>query len=371
MSDRVRVGLVGIGNNACAMVQGVWRYSDPAYAERMVEGCDGIRFPRLCGYEIRDVEFSSAFDVDARKIGIDLGRAIFSPPNCYPRVVAEPIDVDVPVTAAPVLDGVPDFLAEMVHVAVESRGYMAEDHIQRCARVVRESRTHVLVNFLPSGCDLATTFFARVAAEGGAAFINCTPTPVAHSVPLRTMFEEAGLPLLGDDLESQFGSSLLHRTLLSALEDRGLEVSHSYQVNLGGNTDFKNLAHRPDAKRRSKMKAISTARARDQVDIIPSGGYVRGLGDHKVGYIVITGRGWLGTPVTIDLKLEVQDSSNAAGVTIDLVRLAKGAMDQGMSGNVPLSYYFKNPLTDKLETAKALEAIHEFDRLATDRAGAI
>jgi myo-inositol-1-phosphate synthase len=177
------------------------------------------------------------------------------------------------------------------------------------------------------------------------------------------LFEDSKVPLLGDDLESQFGSSLLHRTILEALESRGLEVRHSYQVNLGGNTDFKNLSHRPDAKKRSKMTALNVSgSAAGKIDVLPSGGFIPGLGDNKVGYIVVEGRGWLGTPVTIDLRLKVQDSSNAIGVTIDLIRLARGAMIRGLSGAIPLSYYFKNPVGPKMSTEKAIEAVMRFDR---------
>jgi myo-inositol-1-phosphate synthase len=218
------------------------------------------------------------------------------------------------------------------------------------------------VNFLPSGSDRATGFFAEAAARGGAAFVNCTASPAVHDPRLVELFEKNGQPLLGDDLESQFGSSLLHRTLLSVLRDRGLEILHSYQVNLGGNTDFKNLSARPDAKRRSKLKAISSGRAADRVDIIPSGGFVRGLGDRKVGYIVIEGRGWLDMPVTIDVKLHVQDSSNASGVTVDVVRLAAAARARGCAGSVDFSYYFKNPPGKKLETSEALRRVECFDR---------
>jgi myo-inositol-1-phosphate synthase len=267
----------------------------------------------------------------------------------------------VNVQAAPVLDGVPAFLTELVDVSPQASS-SAQDWFERCTKIVQETRTEVLVNFLPSGSDQATTFFARVAAAGGAAYVNCTPTPAVHSPDILKLFQEARLPLLGDDLESQFGSSLLHRTLLGVLEERGLEVVHSYQVNLGGNTDFQNLAHRPEAKKRSKMKAISTTVSSDRVDVIPSGGFVKGLGDNKVGYIVVEGRGWMGTPVTLDLKVKVQDSSNAAGVTIDLVRLARGALDRKIAGDVPLSYYFKNPLSAKLPTTQALEAVRRFDR---------
>ncbi len=362
MTSKIRVGLVGVGNNASAMVQGVYYYSDADGADAAANGREGIRFPALCGYKISDIEFSSAFDVDARKVGLDLGQAIFSEPNRYPHVLADAPLTGVVVQGAPVLDGVPIFLAEMVEVAAESSVGQAADLFDTCVRSVRESNTEVLVNFLPSGSDQATEFFARVAAHGGAAYVNCTPSPAAHSPEILKLFEKVRLPLLGDDLESQFGSSLLHRTLLNALQERGLEIVHSYQINLGGNADFKNLSHRSEAKKRSKQKAISTVGLADRIDILPSGGFISGLGDNKVGYMVIGGRGWLNMPVTIDLKLKVQDSSNAIGVTVDLVRLARGARDRQLSGYVPLSYYFKNPLGNKLATEQALAVVEQFDR---------
>lgn len=362
MGSRVRVAIAGVGNNASALVQGVLRYSEASVVARGLAGREGILFPRLCGYDIQDVEFSAAFDVDARKIGRDLGEAIFQEPNRYPRVLARDPVLGVVVHAAPALDGVPPFLAEMVDVASQSRESTADAMAEECVTVMKQSGTDVLVNFLPSGSDEATRFFARAAVAAGAAYINCTPTPAVHADEIREAFERAGLPILGDDLESQFGSSLIHRTLLQALEQRGLEIRHSYQVNLGGNTDFKNLSHRGDAKKRSKMRAVSTVAARDAIDILPSGGFVRGLGDNKVAYISIEGRGWLDMPVTIDLKLKVQDSSNAAGVSIDLVRLAKGARDRGLAGAVDLSYYFKNPPNRKLPTEAALDSIRLFDR---------
>lgn len=361
VAHEIRVGIAGIGNNASSLVQGVYWYSQPDGAREASAGSHGILFPRLCGYEVQDIEFSAAFEVDSRKIGRDLGTAIFSSPNCYPRALLTDPKTGVIVQPAPLLDGVPGFLADMITVApqcAQSDERMFED----CVKTVRESETSVLINFLPAGSDHATLFFAQVAAAAGASYINCTPSPAVHSSEIAHLFEETKLPLLGDDLESQFGSSLLHRTLLGVLETRGLEVVHSYQLNLGGNTDFKNLFHRGDAKKYSKMKAISPITAADRVEIVPSGGFVRGLGDSKVGYIVIEGRGWLGMPVTLDLKLKVQDSSNASGVVVDLIRVARGAMERKLSGDLPLSYYFKNPRGTKLGTDEALEAIRRFDR---------
>jgi myo-inositol-1-phosphate synthase len=358
----VRVGLVGVGNNASALVQGVFHYRTAAGAAAVASGRHGLRFPVLCGYAVGEVEFSCAFDVDERKIDLDLGEAIFSEPNRYP-VVTGPMETGVVVSRAPVLDGVPAFLDDLVLVAAGHRGRDRNgDDFDRCIEVVASTETEVLVNFLPSGSNDATDFFARVAAAAGAAYVNCTPTPAVHSDPVADLFLDAGVPLLGDDLESHFGSSLVHRTLLEALEQRGLEITHSYQVNLGGNTDFKNLFHRPGAKRASKRSALSTVSSADAVEVIPSAGYLSGLGDNKVGYISVEGVGWLGMPVSIDVKLKVQDSSNAAGVVIDLVRLAGAARERGLAGCVPLSYYFKNPAGEKLSTADALAQIERFDR---------
>jgi myo-inositol-1-phosphate synthase len=364
----IRVGIVGVGNNASALVQGVYHYTQNVNFEDLQPNYQGILFPKLCGYGIQDIEFSVAFDVDSRKIGQDLGSAIFCPPNNYPRVFEQDIVTGAIVRSAPVLDGVPQYLTEMVSVSEDSNHGTGtndaelEQFFNYCTTVVSDTNTSVLLNFLPSGSDQATRFFARVAAAARAAFVNCTPSPAVHDAAILKLFEEAKTPLLGDDLESHFGSSLIHRTLLKALEQRGLEVVHSYQVNLGGNTDFLNLSHRSEAKKKSKMKAISTTSSSERVNILPSGGFLPGLGDRKVGYFVIEGRGWLNMPVTLDVKLQVQDSSNAAGVIIDLIRIAQAGIDRGIAGDLPLSYYFKNPLSDKLSTEEALKLVNEFDR---------
>jgi myo-inositol-1-phosphate synthase len=364
MNKQVRLGIAGVGNNTSALVQGVHHYRKTGECREGQPAKHGVLFPRLCGFEIQDVVFTSAFDVDARKIGRDLGDAIFQKPNNYPRLYRDEIRTDVTVTAAPVFDGVPPFLAEHVQVSADLAAATGTEQLfAACVEEIRRTKTQVLLNNLPSGAEQATLFFARVAAAGGAAYVNCTPTAAAHSKEILHLFEEARLPLLGDDLESHFGSSLIHRTLLEALYQRGIEISQSYQINLGGNMDFKNLSHRSDAKKKSKMKALSPAVNADApIDVLPSGGFVRGLEDRKVGYIVVEGRGWLGTPVAIDLKLQVQDSSNAAGMIIDLVRIAQGAFDHGLKGDVPLSYYFKNPVAQKLSTASALEAVRALDR---------
>jgi len=358
------VGIVGVGNNTSALVQGVYRYSQPEGINIATERQEGILFPKLCNYEIKDITFSVAFDVDSRKIGRDLGTAIYSEPNKYPRIFEEDLKTGTIVQPAPALDGVPEFLEDIVEVDQVSKPSSEEldSYFDFCVEKIHLSKTDVLVNFLPSGSHKATQFFARAAAKGHAAFINCIPSPVVNSPEILELFEKENLPLLGDDLESQFGSSLIHRTLLQTLETRGLEIMRSYQVNLGGNADFKNLQFRSDAKQQSKKKAISTISSTpDRINIVPSGGFLPVLGDNKIGYLMIEGRGWLGMPVNIDLKLSVQDSSNAAGVVIDLIRIAKGAIDQGLSGYVSLSYYFKNPLDRKLDTDEAIEVIRSFN----------
>lgn len=358
----VRVGLVGVGNNSCALVQGAHYYGTPEGRETSSRNGDSIIFDELCGYPIRSIEFACAFDVDQRKIGEDLHTAMFSEPNCYPHCVELPGDAGVPVSQAPVLDGVPDFLRSTISIG-KVNGSEADERFDECVSVAREAETDVLLNFLPSGAVKASEFFASVAAQAGCAFVNATAVPIANAKEINAEFERQGVPVLGDDLESQFGSSLLHRTVLGALAQRGFDVHHSYQVNLGGNTDFKNLTSRADTKRRSKFRALGDNPYGEdgQVDILPSGGYLRGLEDHKVGYITVEGTGWLGRPVAIDLKLKVNDSSNAAGVAVDLVRIAKAAMDNGASGAVPLSYYFKDPVAEKLPTLQALGEIQQLD----------
>lgn len=364
--QEVRVGLIGVGNNSCALVQGVHHYGSPEGRRSAENNADSIIFNELCGYAIDSLVVSCAFDVDRRKIGRCLNTAIFTEPNCYPRCTNIPLESGVKVSPAPVLDGVPDFLRAAIEVDDDSADDV-EESFERCRAVVRDSGTDVLLNFLPSGSVKASEFFAAVAAEAPCAFVNATAVPIANAPAMRQRFEDRGVPVLGDDLESQFGSSLLHRTVLGALAQRGFDVHHSYQVNLGGNTDFRNLTSRAETKRRSKFRALGkNPYGEERIEILPSGGYLRGLEDHKVGYITVEGTGWLGRPVVIDLKLKVNDSSNAAGVVVDLVRLAKGAMDRGMAGAVPLSYYFKDPAGEKLPTAEALAEIHRLNDFWSD-----
>lgn len=357
---KIRVGLLGVGNNSCAIVQGVAHYATAGRADAEAHR-DGILFPSLCGYPIDAIVFSCAFDVDARKVGTDLHLAIFTEPNCYPRRVDLPAQSGVVVAPAPVLDGVPSFLEEAIEICDASNRHSAEELFDACVAAVAESETDVLLNFLPSGASRAIRFFADVALSAGCAFVNATATPIAHESSLSAKYKSGCVPLLGDDLESQFGSSLLHRTILAALAQRGFDLKHSYQVNFGGNTDFRNLSSRSDDKRRSKLVALGTYSNNGQVEILPSGGYLQGLEDHKVGYIAVEGAGWLGLPVTIDLKLKVNDSSNAAGIAVDLIRLAKAAKDNGVGGAVPLSYYFKNPTGKKRSTEAALGEVRRLD----------
>jgi myo-inositol-1-phosphate synthase len=354
----VRVGLVGVGNNSCALAQGVHYYGTPEGRRSAESHGDSIIFDQLCGYAIDSLVMSCAFDVDRRKIGHDLNGAIFTEPNCYPRCTHLPPESGVTVSPAPALDGVPDFLRGAIEVDDDGDRDI-EGSLERCRAVVRDSATDVLLNFLPSGSVEASEFFAAVAAEAPCAFVNATAVPIANASVMCKRFEANGVPVLGDDLESQFGSSLLHRTVLQALAQRGFDLRHSYQVNLGGNTDFRNLTSRAETKRRSKFRALGeNSYGEERIEIVPSGGWLRGLEDHKIGYIAVEGLGWLGRSVVIDLKLKVNDSSNAAGVAVDLVRLAKGAMDHGVAGAIPLSYYFKDPVAEKLPTAEALAEVH-------------
>lgn len=301
--DPVRLAVAGIGNNILALCQGVAFY-------KPFKGSDnselvGIARPFIGPLHVSDITFVVGFDVDEDKVGLPVHEAIFRGENNYPRLA-----VDVDANTGPVHKGL-------------SNGEPDPADIRRVAELLKASGAEVLLYSLPTGLQHAANAYAEAALEAGVAFVNCTPETVARNPETLRRFEEAGVPMVGDDLASHIGTSIVHRTLLGLLNERGISLSTSYQLNLGGNADFKNLREVGASKRQSKMNAL----AQDGVDVskvevIPSAGFVSHLCDNKVAYLNIEGAGWAGTPISIDLKLKVQDSSNAAGVIIDLIRIA-------------------------------------------------
>jgi myo-inositol-1-phosphate synthase len=312
--ESARVALVGVGNNASALVQGV-QYYRVRIRHGHSEQLPGIRRPVIDGLSVADVEFVAAFDIAASKVGRVLSEAIFAEPNNYRR-----LDVVLPTPGVVVAPGIADDTGDAA--------------MERVAATLVASGAEVLLHAIPAGRQQAATAYAEAALRAGVAFINTTPDIVARDAGMMDRFVAARLPLIGDDLVSHFGTSIVHSTLLRLLAERGLTLASSYQINLGGNQDFKNLAERATGKRQSKLNALSAdAATRDRVHLMPFG-YLPELGDQKVAHVNIEGVGWGGAPVGLDVTLRVYDSSGAAGVTIDLIRLAAGARRSSVGGFV-------------------------------------
>ncbi|MBQ1017262.1 inositol-3-phosphate synthase [Micromonospora sp. D93] len=298
MIERVKVAVVGVGNNTSALVQGLALH-------RQSGSLVGIRRPMIDGLGVGDIDVVAAFATSAEKIGRDLTEAIFLAPNNFPR-----LDCDLPRAGVPVTKGL-----------VDAR------EVQRVAAALVGAE--VLLYSAPSGRPETARAYAAAAHAAGVAFINTTSDPVARDPQLLASFEAAGLPLLGDDLASQFGTSVLHNALLRLLKERGLTLVSSYQVNLGGTEDFRNLVENPNTKKQSKLNALSAA---DTVEVAPLG-YLPHLASQKVAHLNLEAQGWGETAVSLDVKLKVHDPSGAAGVNIDLIRIAASALRNGRGGH--------------------------------------
>jgi len=333
----IRVAIVGVGNCASALVQGVEYYKNA----RENETVPGLMHVNFGGYHVRDVKFVAAFEVDKRKIGKDLAEAIFAKPNCCAKFADVP-PLGVKVSPGPILDGAAEHMREPFNVYSEK-----EVNPVDVVEVLKEARAEILLNYLPVGSYHATRFYAQAALDAGCAFVNCIPEFIASDKVWSKKFEERGLPLAGDDVKSQLGATILHRSLVKLCIDRGVIVDETYQLNLGGNTDFLNMTveERLKTKRVSKTEAVTSLVPYDLPTRIGPSDYVPFLGDKKICYITLRGRKFGNLPVTISAKLEVEDSPNSAGVVIDVIRAVKLALDRKIAG--PLisisSYAFKHP----------------------------
>lgn len=301
MIERVKVAVVGVGNNVSALVQGIALY-------RATGSVAGIRRPALDGLGVGDIDFVAAFATSPEKIGKDLSEVIFLPPNNYPRLTSE-----LPLSGVTVRRGITDS-TEVERVTGELAG------------------AEVVLYAAPSGRQETAEAYAEAALRARAAFINTTSDAVARDPQWLDRYVAAGLPLLGDDLTSQFGTSVVHHALLRLLEERGLTLTSSYQVNLGGTEDFRNLVENDNTKLQSKLNALaSEGSTTDRVQVAPLG-YLPHLKSHKVAHINIEAQAWGETSVSMDVKLKVHDPSGAAGVTVDLIRMAANALRQGRAG---------------------------------------
>jgi myo-inositol-1-phosphate synthase len=334
----VKLAIAGVGNCASALVQGLAYYRDAAPDEHV----PGLMHVVLGGYHVRDVELVAAFDVDAAKVGLDLSKAIFAPPNNTLRFAS--VDhLDVTVQRGPTLDGLGSYLRGVVE---ESAAPPVD-----VATSLRQAGAEVLVGFLPVGAEEAQRYYAAACIEAGVAFVNAIPVFIASDPSWAARFSNAGVPVIGDDVKSQLGSTILHRVLTRLFEDRGLALDHTYQLNFGGNTDFLNMLERSrlESKKRSKTQSVTsqlehTPLPAEDVHIGPSD-HVPWLRDRKWAYLRMEGRNFGNAPVAVELKLEVWDSPNSAGVVIDAVRCAKLALDHGVGGPLvgPSAYFMKSP----------------------------
>jgi myo-inositol-1-phosphate synthase len=333
----IRVAIVGVGNSASALIQGVEYYKN-AKEDTTVPGLMHVSFG---GYHIRDVKFVAAFDVNKNKIGKDLSEAIFTEPNCVTKFADVP-QLGVKVSPGPILDGVAEHMRKTFNAYDTSEAQTTD-----VVKTLKEAEAEILINYLPVGSWKATRFYAQAALDAGCSFINCMPEFIASDPTWSKKFEERRLPVAGDDIKSQLGATILHRNLVRLCVDRGVIVDETYQLNLGGDTDFLNMTveERLKTKRISKTEAVKSLVPYDLPTRIGPSDYVHFLGNKKICYIWLKGRKFGDRPLTITVKLEVEDSPNSAGVVIDVIRAVKIALDRKISG--PLisisSYAFKHP----------------------------
>src|SRR5438874_13160365 len=358
--SKVRVAIIGVGNCASALVQGVHYYREAA-DDALVPG---LMHVNLGGYHVRDIEFSAAFDVDARKVGQDLSEAIGAPPNNTIRFAEVP-HLGVTVQRGMTHDGLGKYLSQVIT--------KAPGLTPNIVSILQETGTDVVVNYLPVGSEMATKWYVEQVLEAGCAMVNCIPVFIARDDFWRRRFEERNLPIIGDDIKSQLGATIIHRVLARLFRDRGVKLERTYQLNFGGNTDFLNMLERERlmSKKISKTRSVTSQLdydvGADNVHIGPSD-YVPWLNDRKWAYIRLEGRSFGDVPLNVELKLEVVDSPNSAGIVIDAVRCCKLALDNGLGGALegPSSYFMKSPPV-QYSDAEARGLVEEF--IDGDKAG--
>ncbi|WP_423222818.1 inositol-3-phosphate synthase [Candidatus Amarolinea aalborgensis] len=338
MGDKkVRVAIIGVGNCASSLVQGVHYYRD-AVAEDLIPG---LMHVNLGGYHISDIEFSVGIDIDAEKVGKDLSQAIFSGPNNTFKFTDVPF-MNVPVVRGMTHDGLGHYLKQVIKKADGPTAPIKD--------ILQETKTDVVINYLPVGSEMATKWYVEQVLEAGCAFVNCIPVFIGREPYWQARFRKHNLPIIGDDIKSQVGATITHRVLARLFAERGVKLERTYQLNFGGNTDFFNMLERDrlESKKISKTNAVTSQLPYELADrdihVGPSD-YVPWLEDRKWCYIRMEGRTFGDVPLNLEMKLEVWDSPNSAGVVIDAVRCAKLALDRGLSGTLegPSAYFMKSP----------------------------
>lgn len=354
-NEKVRVAIIGVGNCAAAFVQGVHYYRNADPAERV----PGLMHVDLGGYHVNDIEFSAAFDIDSEKVGKDLSEAIWAGQNNTIKFAKEDVPyLDVPVQRGMTHDGLGKYLQQKITKAPGSTVDIAQ--------VLKDTKTDVVVSYLPVGSEQATKWYVEQILEAGCAMVNCIPVFIAREDYWNRRFVKAGLPIVGDDIKSQVGATIVHRTLARLFGDRGVKLQRTSQLNVGGNMDFYNMLERErlESKKISKTNAVTSILEDelepDNVHVGPSD-YVPWLTDRKWAHIRLEGQAFGDVPLTAELKLEVWDSPNSAGIVIDAVRCCKLALNHGIGGQLdgPSSYLMKSPYTQRPDHL-AREATEEF-----------
>jgi myo-inositol-1-phosphate synthase len=336
-SKQIRVGIVGVGNCASSLIQGLTFYRDVQDNEPV----PGLMHVNLGGYHVSDIAISAAFDISASKVGCDVSEAIYAEPNNTHRF-ADVAACGVKVERGQTLDGIGKYLTDKIEESPEPTADVAA--------ILRQTNTDILVSYLPVGSEAATEWYAEQALAAGCAFVNCIPVFIASKPEWQQRFLERGLPLIGDDVKSQVGATIVHRMLVNLFRERGVKVDRTYQLNFGGNTDFLNMLERErlESKKISKTQSVTSQLdiplAANDIHVGPSD-HVPWLTDRKWAYIRLEGTTFGGVPLNAELKLEVWDSPNSAGVVIDAIRCAKLALDRGIGGALtgPSSYFMKSP----------------------------
>lgn len=365
---KIRVAIAGIGNCASSLIQGVEYYR--ALGDNNPDRGLGLMHFELGGYKPSDIEFVAAFDIDRRKVGKPLKEAVFAKPNCTKVFFPDLPDFPVRVEMGEVLDGVAPHMKDYPE---DRRFIVARKKPSDASKVLRRSGADILINYMPVGSEKATAFYAEACLRSGVAFINCVPVFIASNRTWAKRFQESGIPIIGDDIKSQIGATIIHRTLTRLFEDRGVRLDRTYQLNVGGNTDFLNMLNhsRLKSKKISKTEAVQSQLhnplSNDNIHIGPSD-YIPWLNDNKVCFLRMEGRGFGHIPINIELRLSVEDSPNSAGVVIDAIRCCKLALDRKIGGVLisPSSYFMKHPIK-QFPDEKARDMVEEFIRGERER----
>jgi myo-inositol-1-phosphate synthase len=353
----VRVAIVGVGNCASSLVQGVQYYQD-ADPNANVPGLMHVTFGQ---YHVRDVKFVAAFDVDAKKVGFDLSEAIFASENNTIKIADVP-PTNVLVKRGPTLDGIGKYYADTID--------LSDEKPVDVVKVLKDNKVDVMVSYLPVGSEEADKFYAQCAIDAGVAFVNALPVFIASDPVWAKKFEDAGVPIIGDDIKSQVGATITHRVMAKLFEDRGVTLDRTYQLNVGGNMDFKNMLERErlESKKVSKTQAVTSnltgslaGKIEDKNVHIGPSDHVAWLDDRKWAYVRLEGRAFGDVPLNLEYKLEVWDSPNSAGIIIDAVRAAKIAKDRGIGGPIiPASAYLMKSPPVQLADDVARDQLEEF-----------